>query len=218
MTFNMQLLHTAIFYVLYAAAASATFVVVERMIFYWVTLRDARLLEAVLTPEIQHVGDLPSNLIDRDSLPAEAVRRMLQTKGSLGKRSDIEDFAESLYIAMKAKLHRHVWILDTVVTAAPLLGLLGTILGIIDTFAALASSGTSDPAAVSQGIGTALYATALGISVALYGLLFHNLFQVRINAINDHLKILLLRAGIGGAEEDHIAVSGQNLVLAGHPA
>ncbi|MDR3436874.1 MotA/TolQ/ExbB proton channel family protein [Telmatospirillum sp.] len=214
MTFNMQLLHIAIFHVLYAAAALATFVVVERTIFYWVTLRDARKLEAVLTPAIQHVRELPGELIDRDSLPAEAVRRMLQTKFSLPGRSDMEDFAESLYIAMKAKLHRHVWILDTVVTAAPLLGLLGTILGIIDTFAALATSGVSDPSAVSQGIGTALYATALGISVALYGLLFHNLFQVRITTINDHLKILLLRAGIGESEEPSPGVSTNRLAFA----
>ena len=96
MTFNMQLLHTAIFYVLYAAAACATFVVVERLIFYWVTLRDARRLEAVLTPDIQHVRELPTELIDSNSLPAEAVRLMLQTKGKLQRRSDIEDFAESI--------------------------------------------------------------------------------------------------------------------------
>jgi biopolymer transport protein ExbB len=200
MTINMQMWHTFIFYVLYAAAAVATFVVVDRLIFFWVTLRDARRLEEVLTPEIQHVRELPSELINRDTLPADAVRRMLLSKGSLLRRSDMEDFAESIYIAMKGKLHRHVWILDTVVTAAPLLGLLGTILGIIDTFAALSASGVSDPSAVSQGIGTALYATALGISVALFGLLFHNLFQMRITTINDHLKILLLRAGIGAVE------------------
>ncbi|MTJ80434.1 MAG: MotA/TolQ/ExbB proton channel family protein [Telmatospirillum sp.] len=211
MTFNMELLHTAIFYVLYIATAGATFVVVERMIFYWVSLRDARRLEAVLTPETQHVRDLPADLVERDSLPAEAVRRMLEAKPQLAERSDMEDFAESLFIAAKAKLHRHIWVLDTIVTAAPLLGLLGTILGIIDTFAALATSGTSDPAAVSQGIGTALYATALGISVALYGLFFHNLFQVRITAINDHVKILLLRAGIG---QDEAALPGARRAIA----
>lgn len=209
MTFNMQLLHTIIFYVLYAATALTTFVVVERMIFYWVSLRDARRLEAVLTPEIQHVRDLPEGLIGRASVAAEAVRRMLQSKAKLNRRSDMEDFAESLYIAMKAKLNRHLWILDTVVTAAPLLGLLGTILGIIDTFAALATAGVSDPSAVSQGIGTALYATALGISVALYGLFFHNFFHVRVDVINDHLKILLLRAGIGGTGEELEPAAGQ---------
>ncbi len=57
---------------------------------------------------------------------------------------------------------------------------------------------------------------ALGISVALYGLLFHNLFQVRITSINDHLKILLLRAGIGGTEE--AAEAAKTLAFAGQTA
>ncbi len=83
--------------------------------------------------------------------------------------------------------------LDTIVTASPLLGLLGTILGIIDTFTALARSGISDPSGVSAGIGTALFATALGISVALFGLLFFNHFQERIERLSDQMKVLILR-------------------------
>jgi biopolymer transport protein ExbB len=83
--------------------------------------------------------------------------------------------------------------LDTIVTAAPLLGLVGTILGIIDTFAVLASSGISDPSGVSKGIGTALYATALGISIALFGLLFYNFLRECSDRLNDQLKELLLR-------------------------
>ncbi|WP_148050475.1 MotA/TolQ/ExbB proton channel family protein, partial [Pseudomonas protegens] len=81
----------------------------------------------------------------------------------------------------------------------PLLGLLGTILGIIDTFKALAETGVSDPGEVSKGIGTALYATALGIAIALGSMIFHNHFQDRVERITDHLKILLLRAGMGTA-------------------
>jgi biopolymer transport protein ExbB len=202
MIIEMQLLHTVTFYLLFLALALATFVVVERFIFFSASLRDARQLEAVLTHEVNSVDELPKELMGRKSVSVEAVRRMLQTKATLGRRADIEDFSDSLYIALKSRLARHIWVLDTVVTAAPLLGLLGTILGIIDTFTALAAAGVSDPSAVSRGIGTALYATALGISVALYGLLFHNLFQVRIDAISDHLKVLLLRAGIGGDHED----------------
>ena len=84
-------------------------------------------------------------------------------------------------------------LLDTIVTAAPLLGLLGTILGIIDTFSALAKAGISDPSGVSAGIGTALFATALGIGVALYGLLFFNYFQEQVERVGDVIKVLLLR-------------------------
>ena len=51
--------------------------------------------------------------------------------------------------------------------------------------------------AVSQGIGTALYATALGIGIAVVGMFFFNLFQERIERINDHLKVLMLRACVG---------------------
>jgi len=201
MNIDMQTLHQVILDILYAATALTTFVVVERALFYWATLRDARKLEAVMTHTINNVHELPAELIQRDSLPAEVVRKMLATKAELKGRSDMEDFAESLYIASRAKLHRHVWLLDTIVTAAPLLGLLGTILGIIDTFTALASAGVSDPSAVSKGIGTALFATAMGISVALYGLLFNNMFQVRIDGITEHLKILMLRSGIGGPDQ-----------------
>jgi biopolymer transport protein ExbB len=82
------------------------------------------------------------------------------------------------------------------VTAAPLLGLLGTILGIIDTFAVLATSGVSDAGGVSKAIGTALEATALGIGIALYAMVFFNHFQERMERINDYLKVLLLRAGM----------------------
>jgi len=205
MIIEMQVLHTVTFYLLFLALALATFVVVERFIFFSASLRDARQLETVLTHDVNSVNQLPKELMSRKSVSVEAVRRMFETKATLDRRADIEDFSDSLYISLKSKLNRHIWILDTVVTAAPLLGLLGTILGIIDTFTALAAAGVSDPSAVSRGIGTALYATALGISVALYGLLFHNLFQVRIDAINDHLKVLLLRAGIGGGAEEEVA-------------
>jgi len=87
--------------------------------------------------------------------------------------------------------------LDTIITLSPLMGLLGTILGIIETFGALAQSGISDPASVSAGIGTALFATALGIAIALYGLIFFNLFQDRVERIGEHLRIIILHAGLG---------------------
>jgi biopolymer transport protein ExbB len=190
---NIEILHNLTFYAMYICAAIAVFVAVERFIFYVITLKHAKDLEKVMHHDIQSVEELPSEMVTRDSVPVEVLRQMLETKAKLTRRADLED----LYIAMKAKLHSRLWILDTIVTAAPLLGLLGTILGIIDTFKVLATSGVSDPAGVSRAIGTALLATALGITIALIGLVFFNHFQERVERINDHIKILLLRAGIG---------------------
>ena len=118
---------------------------------------------------------------------------MLERLPAVKSRHDLEDLSEEVFIDAQTQLKKHLWMLDTIVTASPLLGLLGTILGIIDTFTALARSGISDPSGVSAGIGTALFATALGISVALFGLLFFNHFQERIERLSDQMKVLILR-------------------------
>jgi biopolymer transport protein ExbB len=192
---NYEWLHTITFYVLYAAFALATFVIIERSIFYTRTASLTRKLLAAMPHDIDQVEELPAELLDQDSVPTQLVRDMLKWRSKARTRYELEDSSEAIFIAAKARLNRHLWMLDTIVTAAPLLGLLGTILGIIDTFTALAQSGISDPAGVSAGIGTALFATALGISVALYGLIMHNAFHERVTRIGDDFKILLIRAG-----------------------
>lgn len=194
---NMDLLHNITFYVMYGAAALAAFIAVERGIFFAYSLRQAVKLEAALVPSMHGIDELPADLNSRRSLPLEMIDQLFEQKGSVASHKDLEDLSESIYIATRGKLMHGLWILETVVTAAPLLGLLGTILGIIDTFRALAEAGVSDPGEVSKGIGTALFATALGIAIALVAMIFHNHFQDRVERITDHLKILLLRAGMG---------------------
>ncbi|MBU6958179.1 MotA/TolQ/ExbB proton channel family protein [Pseudomonas sp. CVAP len=194
---DMNLLHDITFYTLYGAAAIAAFIAVERGIYFSFSLRQAKKLEAVLNPTMHAVEDLPAALRQRNSLPLEMLEALFAHKQGLATHKDLEDLSESIYISTRSKLMHGLWLLETVVTAAPLLGLLGTILGIIDTFKALAETGVSDPGEVSKGIGTALYATALGIAVALGSMIFHNHFQDRVERITDHLKILLLRAGMG---------------------
>ncbi|BEV13466.1 MotA/TolQ/ExbB proton channel family protein [Herbaspirillum sp. DW155] len=193
----MQLLHELAFYLMYACAALAIFVIVERGLFFGYTMRQATGLERAMTHAVQHLQELPAGLTTRPSLPLALVSDILAEKHHLHTEKDLEDFSESVYIAKRGEVQQRLWILDTIVTAAPLLGLLGTILGIIDTFKALAVQGVSDPGQVSQGIGTALYATALGIGIAVVGMFFFNLFQERIERINDHLKVLMLRACVG---------------------
>ncbi|MDZ7655018.1 MAG: MotA/TolQ/ExbB proton channel family protein [Sulfurimicrobium sp.] len=194
---HYQLLHELTFYAMFAALALASFVIVERMIFYVFTLRRSRALEVLLTTTDHHPAHIASQFETGNSVPGETLQRMVENRQRMRNRHELEDLSEAIYLAMKAKLQRHLWVLDTVVTAAPLLGLLGTILGIIDTFSALAQSGVSDPSSVSAGIGTALFATALGIGIALFGLIFFNLFQERVERISEHLKIIILYTGLG---------------------
>ena len=196
---NYQTLHEATFLVMYLTAGLATFVIGERMIFYAVTLRHARSIESLLISGGEEASQITRQFENGASVPVEALRRMLDARQRIQNRHDQEDISEAIYLSLKAKLQHHLWILDTAVTAAPLLGLLGTIFGIIETFSSLAQSGISDPASVSAGIGTALFATALGIAIALYGLIFFNLFQDRVERIGEHLRIIILHAGIGSA-------------------
>jgi biopolymer transport protein ExbB len=186
---NLHFFHDLTFDALYVALAIAAFVVVERIIFYTQTGRKATLLEGAIGP-----GKLPpKELMDQDNVPANVARTMLERLPLERTRHDVEDLSEETFIAARTALNSRLWILDTIVTASPLLGLLGTILGIIDTFTVLARSGISDPSGVSAGIGTALIATALGISVAMFGLLFFNYFQARVEFLGDKIKVLILR-------------------------
>lgn len=195
LTSNYEWMHQAVFMVLYVLLIFGTFIIIERFIYFAATLSQARRV-ARLLDQAKSLDDVPQSAQRGSTAAVAMLKRILAHRDQLTSRALMEDVTDAAFIEAKGKLSAHLWILDTLVTAAPLLGLLGTILGIIDTFSALAAAGISDPAAVSKGIGLALFATALGIATALYGLLFFNVFQERISKITDLMKIILLRIGL----------------------
>lgn len=196
MSIDYTSLHTVTFYLMYACLALAIFVCVERLIYYVQTQRHARELENAVTGHVGRLDALPHDLLQRTSLPSEVLRAMLAEMRQVRSADDLQNLSSAVFLATRSKLQKNLWLLDTIVTAAPLLGLLGTILGIIETFTTLAQHGISDPKGVSAGIGTALLATAMGITVALIGLVFLNHFHDRVDRISEHLKVLLLRSAI----------------------
>jgi len=199
---NATLMHDAIFYVMYFSLAAALVIIIERAIWFAWTQRQAKQLASVLTAETR---TLPDSVSRRSSVPLRAVEPVLARKARASAEA-LSDEVDAQYLLSKAAMTRGLWLLETVVTAAPLLGLLGTVMGIIDTFKALAAAGVSDASQVSAGMGTALYATGLGIAIALVCLVSNNFLQNRMERVNELLKVLLLRAA---TPVQHAAVDNQ---------
>lgn len=79
------------------------------------------------------------------------------------------------------KLERYLTALGTVAAITPLMGLLGTVLGMITAFSQINQAGVGDPATVAGGISQALFTTAAGISVAIIALIFHRYFKAKVD-------------------------------------
>jgi biopolymer transport protein ExbB len=175
---------------LYGAAGVLTFVVVERLVYYALLSLRLNALGAVMHGSTRKATE---KTFTRGDVLTRSVAQYLEAIATPGmSRSRLEDLSMSQFIKVDGRVGARLWLLDTIVTAAPLLGLLGTILGIMDTFTALSSGGISDPAAVSRGIAAALLATAIGIGVALYGLLGHNLLHRVAGHLTEGFKRLIL--------------------------
>ncbi len=82
-----------------------------------------------------------------------------------------------------------LWVLGTVSSSAPFIGLFGTVIGIIKAFHNMAVMGSGGFSVVAAGISEALVATALGLGVAILALIFYNYFQTQIERIEAALTI-----------------------------
>jgi len=98
-------------------------------------------------------------------------------------RQVIEGIISESILEQTTELEKGMSLLGTVVNAAPQLGLLGTVTGMIAAFSALTRNGTSTAKIVVGGISEALYTTAFGLIVAIPALVFYNYFNRRIDVI-----------------------------------
>jgi biopolymer transport protein ExbB len=149
-----------------------------------------RITESLLEPIKKGQRDL-AIAICRQNSQSPAARiflNVLEREGSQGLDTASTLATEAMFEETQ-KLKKHLWILGTVASSAPFIGLLGTVVGIIKSFESMAVAGTGGFAVVAAGISEALVATALGLAVAIIAVIFYNYFQTRISTLNGLFRI-----------------------------
>jgi biopolymer transport protein ExbB len=104
------------------------------------------------------------------------------------------------------ELERFLTALGTIAAIAPLLGLLGTVIGMIKVFAEIMIQGTGNASVLAGGISEALITTASGLAVAIPSLIFHRHFQRKIDSLVVQMEqqaVQLVEAVHGEREVDH---------------
>ncbi len=173
---------------LIACSILALAIVIERFI----SLKTAKVAPPRLLNEVLSVT--------KASLPGPDVVSQLERNSALGEvlasglramNSDPHCTEDDLRATMEGagrmvaqRLEQYLSALGTIASAAPLLGLFGTVVGMIEIFGSQAPGGTSggNPAQLAHGISIALYNTAFGLVVAIPSLIFWRYFRGRVDA------------------------------------
>ena len=202
----------AMIYPLFALAVAAIAIILDKAILYGGRTR----LPSPLIDIVETYGfawdDLKRELMGMS--PRNYARRFVAV--IVAHRAQpawwVESRAADEASLIEHALGRWLWVLETIVTAAPLLGLLGTIIGMIRAFNLFGRQGLVDPAGVTGGVAEALIATAVGLFVALLALFAFNFFARRQAQFMDELERL------GTRLIDHIRLDQEAATAVAPPA
>ncbi len=176
-----------------ACSVVATAIVIERA---W-TLRRARIMPDNLVSQIWQLhrqGQLSDERVEaiRDGSP---MGRMLAA-GLVNRNHSREVMKEAIGDTGRhvvAEMERYLNSLGTIAAVAPLLGLLGTVFGMIDIFAVIMDAGTGNAGVLAGGISKALITTAAGLSVAIPSLMLYRFFDSKVGKLAIDMEEQALR-------------------------
>ncbi len=167
-----------VMYPLLACSVIVLTVIIERA-FFWINLdvcRDKPLVDKVL--ELCRTGDW--ELIRKKTKGSKDYIIKILINGILHREFSMSKAMESAASDEVKRMHHYMGIIDTMITVAPLLGIFGTVIGIIFSFEALGASGIQAPKAVTAGIAQALITTASGLGIAILSVFPYNYFNSRV--------------------------------------
>jgi biopolymer transport protein ExbB len=123
---------------------------------------------------------------DIEELSRQSALGKILSAGLLNRNQPRERIKESIEERGREVVHeleRFLDILGTIASITPLLGLLGTVVGMISVFAAITTHGVGDPTAMAGGISQAMITTAAGLSIAIISLVFYRYFRRKVDSI-----------------------------------
>ena len=167
-----------VMYPLLACSIIVLTVIIERLMF-WIRLdmlRNQSLVNEVL--ELCRAADWESVKIKVAGSKDYLIRILVS--GILHREFSMTKAMESAAADEVKNMRRYMGVLDTMITVAPLLGIFGTVLGIITSFEMLGSAGIEHPEAVTAGIAQALITTAAGLGIAILSVFPYNYFNSRV--------------------------------------
>jgi biopolymer transport protein ExbB len=171
---------------LLACSLLALAVTVERILFWFSETRRARVDEVE-----RAFGYLREQDLDRFLSVAADTRNPIITTFTRALAHGSRTLGEALALETNVeieKTRRFLTLLDTIVTLSPLLGIFGTVVGIIQSFDVMGQTEMASPKAVSAGMATALVTTAAGLAIAMPSLLAYNLLMAQSNRFAFHLE------------------------------
>lgn len=167
------------------ASVVALAIVIERV---W-ALRSSALLPANLAQEVTKTLPQFSDKQNLSRLASHSALGSILAEGLSAHMNggDITSAMQEKAEAVGQALEKHLDILALIASAAPLMGLLGTVIGMIEIFAAQGQA-VQSPEAIAAGIAVALYNTAFGLIVAIPALVAYRLLKMRINQLLDGME------------------------------
>ena len=167
-----------VMYPLLACSVIALTVIIERALF-WMRegmLRNRPLVDNVL--DLCRKGDWETVRGEVAGSKDYIIRILVS--GILHREFSMTKAMETSASDEIKRMRRYLAVLDTMITVAPLLGIFGTVIGIITSFEILGVSGIEHPQAVTAGIAQALITTASGLGIAIFSVFPYNYFNSRV--------------------------------------
>ncbi|MBW2265110.1 MAG: MotA/TolQ/ExbB proton channel family protein [Deltaproteobacteria bacterium] len=167
-----------VIYPLLACSVVSLTVILER-VFFWI--RENRRLDKELVDQVLELARLKKyDEIKAGTEGAKDYMVRILVCGLVHRDYSISKAMEMAAQEEIKRMKRGLPVLDTMITAAPLLGILGTVIGIIHSFDMLGQAGIQDPQAVTSGIAQALLTTAAGLLIAIFTLFPYNYFMAKV--------------------------------------